>query len=457
MTKATESAKPQYSFLQPNDPVCLIIKATLKPIGDTDRFQPAGFPEVGHVIYDAPRTDGNGNRFKEKVCIVDSPASMANHLETVCLAGAGSLDLHEQLKHLPNVVCVTDRDFQSDGEKITVKKETKHDEVVVSSFTEGHRLASDYFLDSLMNERWVEATKTTSKTRDGKVKEKEVPAHWEGTTFREKLRSDFEIVEVKKDKTYFIPPAKWWKIYKTIFQLVPNSLVHGVMFAKEQIKISRLLTAHLEAFGASRVGRSGVKFDRLGKTTSGQPIFAVDEETANEVRATFIIDLALLRSYGRGTDKGLNDKQKQLLLDLALWKITQLLARPFRYRTQCFLGCAGISVSTESGLLEEIPPKLDETVQACSTDADGTTTREDEKTDDTEPCSSLLSELPALLKNVTIATSIAACEFTTDQTTRVYYPANLLYNVGKDDAEPAAEPDDESEDESGEDLNEEEV
>ncbi len=94
MSKNAEPTTPQYPFLQPDDPVCLIIKATLKPIGDTDRFQPAGFPEVGHVIYDAPRTDDKGNRFKEKVCIVDSPASMANHLETVCVAGAGSMDLH---------------------------------------------------------------------------------------------------------------------------------------------------------------------------------------------------------------------------------------------------------------------------------------------------------------------------------------------------------------------------
>ena len=76
-------------------------------------------------------------------------------------------------------------------------------------------------------------------------------------TLRDELRKAFKIIEVKKDKTYFIPPETWWDIYKTIFNLDPNSLVHGVMFAKEQIKISRLLTAHLEAFGAARVGRSG--------------------------------------------------------------------------------------------------------------------------------------------------------------------------------------------------------
>ena len=85
MSKSTDPTLPKNPFLEITGPVCLVIKAKLVPIGDTDRFQPAGFPEVGHVIYDAPRTDGNGNRFKENVCIVDSPASMANHLETVCV------------------------------------------------------------------------------------------------------------------------------------------------------------------------------------------------------------------------------------------------------------------------------------------------------------------------------------------------------------------------------------
>lgn len=31
-----------------------VIQATLKPIAGKTRFQPAGFPEIGHVIYDAP-------------------------------------------------------------------------------------------------------------------------------------------------------------------------------------------------------------------------------------------------------------------------------------------------------------------------------------------------------------------------------------------------------------------
>ena len=133
---------------------------------------------------------------------------------------------------------------------------------------------------------------------------------------------------------------KWWQVFTTIFKYDPNALVHGVLFPKWNVKISRVLTAHLEAFGAGRVDRSGVKFDRLQKTTSGQPIFAVDDSTAREICATFILDVALLRSFGRadGEQKlGLTGDQKEFLAALALWKINQLLSAPFRFRSGCHL------------------------------------------------------------------------------------------------------------------------
>jgi CRISPR-associated protein Csb1 len=382
-------AKPlQPQLLAAEGPVCLILTAQLRPVGDTDRFQPAGFPEVGHVIYDAPRVDHDGTKLKEKVCIVDSPASMANHLETVCLAGAGTTDLHPDLKGLPHVVCVTDSEFETKDGQIIPKPNSPKNAAVVSTFTEGHRLASDYFLDA----------------------KKVVGGQPGAKTFREELRDAFKIIEVKKDKTYFIPPGTWWSIFTTIFQFDPNSLIHGVMFAKEQIKISRLLTAHMEAFGANRVGRSGVKFDRLQKTTSGQPIFAVDEETAQAIRSTFVIDLAMLRSYGRGKS-GLNDAQKSLLLDLAIWKISQLLRRPFRYRTQCFLRCQRVSVCTENETLDSPLATSDDIEKGFA------------------------PALPA----VSMADSVKACGFPPDAMTSVYYPANELFKAGKADDKDASD------------------
>jgi CRISPR-associated protein Csb1 len=317
-------------LLGTSGPACLIVTAKLAPVADVDHFQPAGFPEVGHVIYKAPRKDGRS----EDVCIIDSPASMANHLETVCCQSSTDAELHADLEGLPYVACVTDRDGSE-----------RRDRVVCTTLTEGHRLASDYFLDGLLNPVWHEARK------EGK---KKIEAGWDGEAFRARLRREFEIKEVETDKRYFVYPDNWWTIYRTIFRYDPNSLLHGVLFAKEQIKISRILTAYLEAFGAARVGRSGVKFDRLGKTTSGQPIFSVDEETAQEIRATFIIDLALLRSYGRG-ELGLNASQKALLLDLAIWKLRRLLDHPFRYRTQCHLECQSVSVVAGQQAVTSLP------------------------------------------------------------------------------------------------------
>jgi CRISPR-associated protein Csb1 len=356
-------------------PSCLIVTAALAPVANVDRFQPAGFPEVGHVIYKAPRKNGR----TEDVCIIDSPASMANHLETVCCQSATDPALHPDLKGLPHVLCVTDRD--TDGER---------DRVVCTTLTEGHRIASDYFLDGLLDPVWHEARK------EGK---KNIDAGWDGEAFRSRLRREFGIEEVETDKRYFVYPDNWWTIYGTIFRYDPNSLLHGVLFAKEQIKISRILTAHLEAIGAARVGRSGVKFDRLGKTTSGQPIFSVDEETAREIRATFIVDLALLRSYGRG-ELGLRAPHKRLLLDLALWKIRRLLVYPFRYRTQCYLECLSVSVVAGKHTVTALP-------------------------------------------EVDIKASIGRCEFAAS-ITRVYYPASKLFKAAVVNAPEANTPDDDA-------------
>jgi len=288
----------------------LVLTATLEPIVG-DRFQPAGFPEIGHVIYKAPRTGGR----TENVCIVDSAASMANHLESVCQRSAHDLELVDDLDGMPYIRCVTNT---TEG-----KVPTKEREVVVTSLTEGHRIASSYFLEG--------------STIDpvGKI----------GKSFQEELENTFG-VEPKGSKNAHPPPEKWWSVFREIFLRDPNALVHGVLFPQWQIKISRALTSHHEAFGAGRVDRSGVKFDRLGKTTSGQPIFAVDDTTAESIRATFVIDVDLIRSFGRtkkvdgkDTQLGLSEKQQEFLVALALWKIERLLASPFRFRSGCHLRC----------------------------------------------------------------------------------------------------------------------
>ena len=153
----------------------------------------------------------------------------------------------------------------------------------------------------------------------------------------------------------------------TIFEIDPNSLVHGLLFPQWQIKIPRALTAHLEAFGAGRVDRSGVKFDRLGKTTSGQPIFAIDDATAESIRATFVLDVSLIRSFGRKRDTrqlGLSEKQQEFLVALSLWKIQKLLASPFRFRSGCHLRCKSCKTG-EDGVDVKIDVDIKSAIKAA--------------------------------------------------------------------------------------------
>jgi CRISPR-associated protein Csb1 len=308
----------------------LVLTATLEPIVG-DRFQPAGFPEIGHVIYKAPRKDGS----TENVCIVDSAASMANHLETVCQRGAHDLDLAEELDGMPYIRCVT-------GDMSGGKLPSDRREVVVTSLTEGHRIASSYFIEGAVLRGDAKATKKNKDAKD------------ESLTLERDLIDKFGIVLPGSSKAH-PPPDKWWNVFRTIFEIDPNSLVHGVLFPQWQIKIPRALTAHLEAFGAGRVDRSGVKFDRLGKTTSGQPIFAVDDATAESIRATFVLDVSLIRSFGRKKESatlGLSEKQQEFLVALALWKIQRLLASPFRFRSGCHLRCTAFRSYEQDVVLE---------------------------------------------------------------------------------------------------------
>jgi CRISPR-associated protein Csb1 len=310
----------------------LVLFAFFEPVAGLDRFQPAGFPEVGHVIYKAPRSNGA----PENVCIVDSAASMANHLEALCMRGAHDFDLVDELQGMPYLRCVT-------GDLEEGKLPAGKREVVVTSLTEGHRIASTYFLAgrTLDGDGKPAGVSDSAKAKKGRSKADSSASG----KFEDKLVEEFGIVLAGSSRAH--PPAdKWWNVFKTIFRYDPNALLHGVLFPQWQIKIPRVLTAHLEAFGASRVDRSGIKFDRLGETTSGQPIFAVDDATAREIRATFILDTALVRSFGRKNGDntlGLGDEQKKFLVALALWKIQQLCKTPYRFRSGCHLKCAKLS------------------------------------------------------------------------------------------------------------------
>jgi CRISPR-associated protein Csb1 len=154
----------------------LTLQATLQPVAGVDRFQPAGFPEIGHVIYDSPKLAGDGR--PDKVCIVDSAASMANHLETVCLDGPFGSALAAELAGLPYVECVTDNGTAGDRR------------LVVTTFSEGHRLASSLFTD-------------------GRLIENGDPGH---ENLKTKLLSEFGLVDLGKRSHPL--PQDWWNVFK---------------------------------------------------------------------------------------------------------------------------------------------------------------------------------------------------------------------------------------------------
>src|SRR5437762_1646953 len=164
---------------------------------------------------------------------------MANHLEAVSLASAQTLELHAALEGMPYLQCLTDAPGTTGG--------TAPTRLVVTSLSEGHRLASSYFVEEKKGEKGM-------LMREGQVS---------ADKFSTVLRREFGI----EDRTHPLP-GDWWNVFRTIFRYDPNSLVHGILFPAMGIKLSRVLTAHHEAFGADRVGLSGVKFDKLGKTTS---------------------------------------------------------------------------------------------------------------------------------------------------------------------------------------------
>ena len=351
----------------------LTLHASLKPASGLDRFQPAGFPEIGHVIYDAPRPD---NRV-QKICIVDSAASMANHLESVCLASEHSLELASELAGMPYVECRTD-----DGWPNVSADGKGPRRLFATTLSEGHRLASTYVLGEHKTD-----SRTGMLVRNGEPSDQK---------FLDVLRGEFGIADLGKRSHPL--PEQWWTVFKTIFRYDPNSLVHGVLFPAMGIKLPRMLTAHLEAIGASRIRSSGVKFDKLGKTSSGQPIFSVDEETASEIIATFVVDLALLRSFGRGK-RGLSDKQKEFLLALALWKIERLLRGPFRYRTNCDLELHELRMRRREEPVD--PPAID------------------------------------------ITSAIKCAEIDGPPVTQVYWPADELFRAGADEREDDSDSDSE--------------
>ncbi len=272
-----------------NDVPRLLIEAELKPVQGS-RFQPTGFPNLGHAVYEAP--DGLG-----KMLLVESAQSMANRLEMVCWDEQAD-DWVPPLRGLPLV-----RVLDEKGAPLT------------NSVLEAHRLNSPYILEG-KDRRVLEILKNR------------LAAMGEG---RVNLR----------------------ELARVLLEFDVNALIHGVFLAKSdlaggRLRLPRVLSAFIEAEKAQVAASGGVKNDQVdpsgdtGKGFGNVP-FARDEWTSPKINAYFNIDVRQIRAFGLG------EAVERLLVGLALFKIVKFLNEGLRLRTACDLDVVAVCVTRPKG------------------------------------------------------------------------------------------------------------
>ena len=280
----------------------LLLKAQLKPVQGT-RFQPTGFPNLGHAVYDSP--DGRG-----RTVLVESAQSMANRLESVCWDEVAD-DWVAPLRGLPVVKVI-------DGK----------DQPLTNSLIEAHRLNSPYILEG---------------------KDKSVV---------DLLKTRLAAMEVGR--------VDLRELAKVLLEFDTNALLHGVFLAKKELaggrlRLPRSLSAFVEADNVKVAASGGVKNDSVNPSGDaakgfGNVPFARDEYVAETITAYFNLDLRQIRAYGLGGGV------ERLLVLLALFKIRRFLAEGLRLRTACDLDVSGVTVTRPAGFdlpdLDEIEPEL---------------------------------------------------------------------------------------------------
>ena len=267
----------------------LLAEATLKPVQGS-RFQPTGFPNLGHAVYESP--DGNG-----RIVLVESAQSMANRLETVCWDDAKD-DWVEPLKGLP-VVKVVD----------------ETNKPLTNSVIEAHRLNSPYILEG-------------------------------------KDRSVVDLLK-KRLAGMELGRVDLRELAKVLLEFDTNSLLHGVFLAKKdlaggRLRLARSLSSFIEAEDAQVAASGGVKNDSVnprGDTAKGfgNVPFARDGWVSQHITAYFNLDLRQIRAFDLG------EAVERLLVLLAFFKIQKLLAAGLRLRTACDLDVSEVQVTRPAG------------------------------------------------------------------------------------------------------------
>ena len=219
----------------------LLLEATLRPLQGS-RFQPTGFPNLGHAAYESP--DGTG-----QTVLVESAQSMANRLEAVCWDNVAD-DWVGPLRGLPFVRAVN-----------------KSGEISTNSVLEAHRINSEFIARADGFEA-ISARIGFKKGRPFDVIGQLVPALLE-----------FDV--------------------NSLLHGVFLEEIAGV------IRLPRALSSFIEATEANVAPSGGAKLSRVDPTLrggDGNVLFARDEWTAKTITAFFNLDLQQVRAYGLGTE-----------------------------------------------------------------------------------------------------------------------------------------------------------
>ena len=261
----------------------LLMEAQLKPV-QGNRFQPTGFPNLGHARYRSP----DGNR---QMILVESAQSMANRLEAVCWDEAAD-DWVAPLRGLPYI-----RVVKRDGDKV---------ETITNSVLEAHRINSEYI------------------ARSNEFKKEVV----EGA------------IKFQKDRPFNFR----LQLVPALLKFDINSLIHGVFLEEVAgvIRLPRVLSAFIEASEANVVASGGVKFNRVDpslKEGEGNVPYYREEWVAARITAYFNLDLRQIHAFGLAVEV------ERLLIALALFKIRKFLEVGLRLRTACDLDLKEIAVT----------------------------------------------------------------------------------------------------------------
>lgn len=315
----------------------LLVEADLAPI-QGDRFQPTGFPDLGPALYTTP---GGVPKL-----LVESPQSMANRLEQICWDPARH-DVVPDLEGLPYVRI----DLGEFGQ--------------TSTLLEFHRLNSPYIWQLEGDERRAQFHKELHDRlgiamRRGKG--------------RKAAKEEASVDDESEGEVPGLLDLR--RLAQACLRFDPNSLVHGVFLEKidGRLRLTRLLSAFIEATNVRPADYGGVKFDRVFPKASPEHgikaeagfanvPFARTDYVAERITAYFNIDLALLRSYG------LPETAQRFLVLFALWKIRRFLDGSLRLRSACDLECRRITVTRPEGASlpsdAELTAELREALQAC--------------------------------------------------------------------------------------------